>query len=55
MVPAMAYELFKRNVRPLVSIICFAFGGIIDRNQLRHSENSAKCIKPSQRVSLSFT
>ena len=51
----MAYEFFKRNACPLVYMFRVTFGMNTDQNQLMHSENSAKCRKRSQRMSLSFT
>ena len=53
MVPGIA--LFERNIRPLVYMFRFAFGVKIDRNLLMHSENSAKCWKRNQKMSLSLT
>ena len=38
MVPAMVYELFRRNVRPLVYVFHFAFGvvaGMYEKNELK--------------------
>ena len=55
MMPTIAYELFGRNIRPLVYMFRFAFGVKINRNQLMHLENSSKCRNRSERMSLRFT
>ena len=54
MVPEISHELFKRNVHPLVCMLRFTFDVNITSYQLRHSENSEKCEKQSQKLSLSF-
>ena len=54
MVLAIAYESLGRNIRPLVYMFRSSFGVKIDRNQLMPSENSVKCRKRSQRMSIIF-
>ena len=53
MVPAMAYEVFVKNVSSSLHVP-FRFCCEFERSQLIHSVNSAKCRRRSQGMSLSF-